>query len=633
MEFWFGVLFFIIIVSILLFIWKRAKNFQQVLLQTKEELHMKDDELHAKLLNKDDDLRNISQKLHAKEMELKTKRIALQTKRKELKTKNNELHKKEKEISLQQIAFKKLKTEKCVVEAKYQKKLKAAEVKKKNLAKYRQKKKDIRSVQQQVEDIVGKGSKWLPHSCQEPRSHQIGKPKGAKGGGRKRPTKIHQVIDLYPQNCPGCNTSLEEQKAYLIYDKVLTELFRDKDEVDCFDILRIRHIKQRIHRRKCPTCKCWVSPDQGLFKNARFGVGLIAHVITKRIRLSMAYEDILEDMEEQFGKEFSLSVTSIINWFYRFEVQIRNIYEQLEALLKQETFTHIDETGLPMQGKNWWLWTVCTANLVLYKQSHTRGHVAITDIMEGFKGTIVADFFSAYEKFDDNEHQKCLAHLLSAIIELIVRLQKENERIERKIQKHEASVLREESAATQEKKTRGRKPKPAKLELEQLKIIKDRHTANLTTIVQASDLGAFFRAPFQDTCFSWKKASDERISVEDAQGILTGLIASIRDEGVTEDTLNRLLNRCEKYMPSLFTYLQYEGMPPDNNLAERDLRKFAKQRKISNDFKSVEVTKHLVEYLSLYMTCKVNGRDFHLLLDDLLSGNIVDLREFLFAVA
>ncbi len=292
-----------------------------------------------------------------------------------------------------------------------------------------------------------------------------------------------------------------------------------------------------------------------------------------------------------------------------------------------------------MQGKNWWLWTVCTANLVLYKQSHTRGHVAITDIMDGFKGTIVADFFSAYEKFDDNDHQKCLAHLLSAIIELIVGLQKENERIDRKIQNHTKSVQREETAATiatndglQEKKTRGRKPKSAKLTSDKLLIIQDRHAANVKTIVQASDLAAFFRTPFQDTCFSWKKPPDERISVEDAQGILTGLIASIRNDGVTEETLTRLLKRCEKYMPSLFTYLEHEGMPPDNNLAERDLRKFAKQRKVSNDFKSKIVTQHLVEYLSLYMTCHVNGRDFHLLLDDLLRGEPVDLREFLFSV-
>ena len=273
-------------------------------------------------------------------------------------------------------------------------------------------KKDTRSVKQQAEDIVGKGSKWLPHSCQGPKSHKIGKPKGAKGGGRKRPEKVHQTQQLYPTTCPGCNCSIEEERAYFVYDKVLTELFRERDEVDAYDVLRIRNIRQKIHRRKCPTCKSWVYPGQGLFKNARFGVGFVAHVMTKRIRLSMTYEDIVGEMEEIFGSGISLSSTTITNWFYRFEEQVRDIYEQLEYLIKGEAFVHIDESGLPMQGKNWWLWVICTANLVLYRQSHTRGHKAIRDIIEGFEGTIISDFFKAYEKFDENEHQKCLAHLL-----------------------------------------------------------------------------------------------------------------------------------------------------------------------------------------------------------------------------
>lgn len=110
---------------------------------------------------------------------------------------------------------------------------------------------------------------------------------------------------------------------------------------------------------------------------------------------------------------------------------------QLEELHKQESFTHIDESGLPMQGKNWWLWVIFTANIVIYRQSHIIGHTTIKDFIEGFQGTIIAVFFSAYKKFDDNDQQKCLAHLLSDVIELIVGLQKENEQIERKIQKHE----------------------------------------------------------------------------------------------------------------------------------------------------------------------------------------------------
>ena len=79
--------------------------------------------------------------------------------------------------------------------------------------------------------------------------------------------------------------------------------------------------------------------------------------------------------------------------------------------------------------------------------------------------------------------------------------------------------------------------------------------------------------------------------------------------------MEKLLKRCEKYEKKLFTYLKYEGMPPDNNEEERELRPFVVQRNRSGGFKSPEVMWHYVIYLSLYMKCKVNGKNLDKLLD------------------
>ena len=87
-------------------------------------------------------------------------------------------------------------------------------------------------------------------------------------------------------------------------------------------------------------------------------------------------------------------------------------------------------------------------------------------LLEGFKGTIIADFFRAYDQLD-LEQQKCLAHLLSAIIEIIVGLKKENDRIEKSITQHEQAVVKEREQAAGDspvKKPRGRPPKQEKLE-------------------------------------------------------------------------------------------------------------------------------------------------------------------------
>ncbi|MHA1728568.1 MAG: hypothetical protein ACTSWY_07530 [Promethearchaeota archaeon] len=124
--------------------------------------------------------RKIKNDLHHR---IKEKHIILEERRAQLEKKNNALKAKDKKFRQQNKKLAALKTEKVKIEAKYLKKLKAAEVKKKNPAKYRKKKRDTRTLKQQVEDIIGKGPKWLPHSCSEPRSHRIGKPKGSKGGG------------------------------------------------------------------------------------------------------------------------------------------------------------------------------------------------------------------------------------------------------------------------------------------------------------------------------------------------------------------------------------------------------------------------------------------------------------------
>ena len=101
-------------------------------------------------------------------------------------------------IHNQNQTIKSLQIEKATIEAKYYEKVKASDVKKKNLAQYHQKKKDTRTFKEKVEDIVGEGDKWVDHSSSESTSHKMGKPIGNPGGGRKRPEKIHSTKDLVP---------------------------------------------------------------------------------------------------------------------------------------------------------------------------------------------------------------------------------------------------------------------------------------------------------------------------------------------------------------------------------------------------------------------------------------------------
>jgi len=545
----------------------------------------------------------------------------------ELQEKDSELQEKEKALQGQ---IEQLKEEKESIEAKYLKKVTAADVKKNNLARYRRKMKSLRkkTIAEEAEEIVGKGPSWLPHSRDGPKSHVMGKPKGSPGGGRKRPEKIHEEKELHAHRCYHCGTDLEGVKEYFAYDRVVTDLFRYMEDEKDYLTLRLKNVKLNVLRKKCPNCKKWVYPEQGLLKNDRIGLSLVSFVISRRIRTGLPYEVIIDELSTHFGSNFSITAPAIIDWFKDFSDIIEGLYEQLEALIKTSKVLHVDETGLPMNGENWWLWVVCCANFVLYIQSTSRGHESVKHILDGFEGTLISDFFSAYNKFKDVEQQKCLGHLLSDIIELIVKLEKENERIEKKLEQHEEAMQKEEESEAEPKK-RGRPKKLEPLTGSQVKTLKTRRAQNGKSLNQAIRLRAFFRATFKHTVLGWKTDKSKRLTKEEAEEKLRKLVIQLREEGVIEGDLEKLLNRCNKYEELLFTYLKYEGIPPDNNKAERDLRPFVVQRKRSGGFKSPEVMRHYVIYLSLYMTCKVNGKNFDELLDLTFSGKQFNLGSFL----
>jgi len=113
------------------------------------------------------------------------------------------------------------------------------------------------------------------------------------------------------------------------------------------------------------------------------------------------------------------------------------------------------------------------------------------------------------------------------------------------------------------KKQRGRPKKLEPLTETQMKTLKKRRVQNHKSLNQAIRLRSFFRATFKHTVLGWKSDKSKRLTKDEAEEKLRDLILKLREEGVLEERLEKLLTRCEKYEKMLFTYLKYEGMPPD----------------------------------------------------------------------
>ena len=79
---------------------------------------------------------------------------------------------------------------------------------------------------------------------------------------------------------------------------------------------------------------------------------------------------------------------------------------------------------------------------------------------------------------------------------------------------------------------------------------------------------------------------------------------------------NTRRNRCghyqkrfDRYRDSLFTFLTQDGIPWENNMAERAIRQLAVQRKISGSFFKRVAPQYLL-LLAISQTCRFQGKSF-----------------------
>src|SRR5215831_214420 len=82
----------------------------------------------------------------------------------------------------------------------------------------------------------------------------------------------------------------------------------------------------------------------------------------------------------------------------------------------------------------------------------------------------------------------------------------------------------------------------------------------------------------------------------------------IKMPSVRESTA-RYRKRFERYKESLFSFIEYDGVPWHNNVAERALRHLAVQRKISGAFGEKGAVQYL-RLLGVAQTCRFQEKSF-----------------------
>ena len=363
---------------------------------------------------------------------------------------------------------------------------------------------------------------------------------GHPGWRRKTPPKIDARAEHRLEVCPCCRGPLQRCR------RTRTRIIEDIPE-------QITPVvtEHTVHRDYCPACKKHVEP---VVPDAMPNATLGHHVVALSSWFHYGLGITIGQVRDILAHHLQTQVTAggLIDGWRRLAGCLFPWYEQIADEARAGAVLHADETGWRVDGQTHWLWCFANPRSCYYLIDPSRGSPALQRFfVEAYRGTLVSDFWAAYDSVWTGDSQKCLAHLLRELV---------------KVDEHNDSPEWRAFA------------KPLKRLIRDGLRLRKRHDFSVERY--ASRIGLINHR-------LWKLAD-----------------ATYRDADAA-----RLAKRIGKYRDYLFTFLDTAGVPPDNNHAERMIRPAVIIRKNSLCNRSEQGAATQAVLMSIYRTLKLRGRD------------------------
>ncbi len=318
---------------------------------------------------------------------------------------------------------------------------------------------------------------------------------------------------------------------------------------------RIKYIGEMGYCSKCHNS--YSSEEIAKIGLQPFGHGFKSWIIYQRLVLRLSYGTIVQVLGDIFHEQISdTTITNIQRYFYGYYSETEKI--NLAHLLNSP-FIHADETKISIDGINQYVWVFTDGKHVLFRLTETREATMVHELLADYHGVLISDFYAGYDSLKCDQ-QKCWSHLIR---DLNDDLWKE----------------------------------PFNTEFENFVLNVKNLIVPILSVVEKRGLKTRYLKKFQK-------------SVEKFYSDV------IVDKSYNSDLIATYQKRFIRYKRSLFTFLEKDGIPWNNNMAERAIRHLAIQRKISGHFSESVAPKYLL-LLGIMQTCRFQNKS---LLKFLLSG-------------
>ena len=333
--------------------------------------------------------------------------------------------------------------------------------------------------------------------------------------------RVDEVRAVLPEQCQHCGHCLPGQ-----VEQVRTTGSPQRHQVTEVPPIQARILEYQCHRVVCPECGGSTRATLPAEAVGQFGPQLTALIAYLTVVCRMPRRVVEALLAQVLGIEISLGSTQ--KCWEEASQAVAAPCQELEQHLKDEPVLNIDETGWRTNGGKRYLWAFVAAGFLVYTVAATRGSEVLVRLLGAvFRGVLCSDRFSAYLKYHHGKAQFCWAHLKRNLL----------------------GIVEFTKSSAVERFCRDALAEHAKL----------------------------FRL--------WHKFRGSRI--DRRQLLLRSLPIQKRIFALAErhlDSLNRevrnLATALFEHNQRLFSFVDYEGVEPTNNSAERALRTGVQWRKI-----------------------------------------------------
>jgi predicted RecB family nuclease len=308
--------------------------------------------------------------------------------------------------------------------------------------------------------------------------------------------------------------------------------------------------RRTTHRYKCPSCCSTFYPLDRRLRAKKYGPNLTAYAIYLNIELRLPQERVSSNLSKLFGLYIPRGTT---NKFKANAAEAyRGIYNDIVKRLCSGHLLHVDETSVSVKGKDGYVWVLTSMEEVAYFYTPTREGSTIQTMLKDFSGVLVSDFYAAYDAIECPQ-QKCLIHFIRDLNDELL--------------KHPYD--------------------------DRLKRLAREFADLVKPMVETVDQRGLKK----------RFLGKHRVFVDRFYRRLSG-------EFGASEAARKIIERLQKNRNAMFTFLDFDDVPWNNNNAEHAIKAFATLRRVIDGTTSEKGLRDFLVLLSLCETCKYKNVDF-----------------------